>query len=145
MDILLYQPAENSVPELSNFTLMMLTEVSAMFMGIKLKCCHLDPIPTTMLKVMLLTCTPVLTNIRNKSVGEGAFCILELKSTRVKPLIKVQGADVEKSNYCPVSNLPFLSKKKSQLKQLTTTVTSTKFYQTLNQHTGRITAWKPHY
>ena len=57
-------------------------------------------------------------NIINKSLGEGTFC-MEWKSARVKPLIKKQGADLEKSNYCPVSNLPFLSNmvKNAMLKQ----------------------------
>ena len=58
---------------------------------------------------MLLTCTPVLTNIINKSLGEGTFCI-EWKLARVKPLIKKQGVHLHKSNYHPMNNLPFLSK-----------------------------------
>ena len=35
---------------------------------------------------------------------------MEWKSARVKPLIKKQGTYLEKSNYCPVSDLPFPSK-----------------------------------
>ena len=44
---------------------------------------------------------------------------MEWKLARVKLLIKKQGADLEKSNYHPVNNLPFLYKmvKKAMLKQ----------------------------
>ena len=44
---------------------------------------------------------------------------MEWEPARVKLLIKNQGADLEKSNYHPVSNLPFLSKmvEKVMLKQ----------------------------
>ena len=96
----------------------MQTEVSAMDMGMKSKYCELDPKPTTTLKLTLLTCTLVLTDTINKSLGEGKFC-KEQKTARVKPLIKKQGMDLEKSNYCPVSNLPFLSKmvEKAMLRQ----------------------------
>ena len=118
VDILPYQPAENSISELSKHTPMIQTEVSAMVIGMTLKHCELDPIPTTILKQMLLTRTPVLTNIINKSLGEGTFC-LEWKSSRVIPLIKKQGVDWVMSNYHPVSNLPFLCKmvEKAMFKQ----------------------------
>ena len=58
-----YQPAKSSMPELSKFAPMMQTEVSAMVTEMKSKHCKLDPIPTTILKLMLPTCVPVLRNI----------------------------------------------------------------------------------
>ena len=44
---------------------------------------------------------------------------MEWKSARVKPSIKNQDANFRKSNYCLVSNLPFLSKmvEKAMLRQ----------------------------
>ena len=97
---------------------MMQTDESTIVMGMQSKHCKLDPKRTTILKLMLLTCTLVLTNIIKKSVGEDRFC-MEWKSTGFKSLSKKQGMDLDRSNYHPVSNLLFLSKmvEKAMLKQ----------------------------
>ena len=97
------------VPELKEFTPMSQEEVSKVISGLKSKSCKLDPIPTTILKVMLPKILPLITKIVNKSLGEGAFC-REWKTAVVRPLLKKVGLELTFSNYRPVSNLTFISK-----------------------------------
>ena len=97
------------VPELKEFAPLSQEEVSKVISGLKSKSCKLDPIPTTILKVMLPKILPLITKIVNKSLGEGAFC-REWKTTVVRPLLKKVGLELTFSNYRPVSNLTFISK-----------------------------------
>ena len=74
------------------------------------KSCHLDPIPTWLLKSCLKELLPIITKIINTSL-EAAYVPKVFKSAHVKPLLKKQGLDQNDfKNYRPVSNLPFLSK-----------------------------------
>ena len=77
--------------------------------GLKSKSCELDPIPTTILKVLQPKILPLITKIVNKSLGEGVFC-REWKTAVVRPLLKKAGLDLTFANYRPVSNLTFISK-----------------------------------
>ena len=77
--------------------------------SLKSKSCELDPIPTTILKVMLPKLLPLITKIVNKSLREGAFC-RDWKTAVVRPLLKKVGLDLIFPNYRPVSNLTFISK-----------------------------------
>ena len=104
-----YSPDDLVVPELKEFTPMSQEEVGSVISGLKSKSCELDPIPTTILKVMLPKNLPLITRIVNKSLGEGAFC-REWKTTVVRPLLKKVGLDLTFPNYRPVSNLTFISK-----------------------------------
>ena len=104
-----YSPEDLVVPELKEFTPMSQEEVSKVISGLKSKSCKLDPIPTTVLKVMLPKILPLITKIVNKSLGEGAFC-REWKTAVVRPLLKKVGLELTFSNYRPVSNLTFISK-----------------------------------
>ena len=61
-------------PELNGFTPMSQEEVIKVISGLKSKSCKPDPIPTTILKVMLPKILPLITKIVNKSLGDGAFC-----------------------------------------------------------------------
>jgi len=70
----------------------------------------LDPIPTSLLRDILPTIAPVITEIVNSCLSSGTFPS-HLKSAIVKPLLKKQSLDKEVlKNFRPVSNLSFLSK-----------------------------------
>lgn len=72
--------------------------------------CSLDPIPTSLVNVLLPSLAAIIAEIVNKSLSTGTFPSM-LKSALVKPLLKKQTLDCEIfKNYRPVSNLSFLSK-----------------------------------
>ena len=105
----IYSPDDLEVPVLKEFTPMSQDEVGTIISGLKSKSCELDPIPTTILKVLLPKILPLITKIVNKSLGEGVFC-REWKTAVVRPLLKKAGLDLTFANYRPVSNLIFISK-----------------------------------
>ena len=72
--------------------------------------CSLDPTPTPFIKQLASVMIPVITYITNESLRSGSVPF-DLKEAVIKPLLKKQGLDIpNRSNYRPVSNLPFLSK-----------------------------------
>ena len=74
------------------------------------KSCELDPIPTTLLYENLDILLATITNIINTSLNTG-IVPRDLKTAVVKPLLKKPSLDKNLfKNYCPISNLPFLSK-----------------------------------
>ena len=74
------------------------------------KCCHLDPVPTTVLKQVIDCVLPILSAIVNTSLAKCIFPS-QLKSATVVPLIKKASLNKEDlKNYRPVSNLPYISK-----------------------------------
>ena len=74
------------------------------------KCCHLDPIPTDLLKQVIDNIIPAITTIVNKSLLSCTFP-QSLKSASVVPLLKKKNLDKEDlKNYRPVSNLAYISK-----------------------------------
>ena len=73
------------------------------------KSCEDDPIPTTLLKNILLSVLPVLTALVNGSMQTGVFPE-DLKQVLVKPLLKRAKLDLVDKNYHPVSNLEFVRK-----------------------------------
>jgi hypothetical protein len=74
------------------------------------KSCHLDPIPTFLLKSILPTVLQTLCNIVNSSLDSCKMPDI-LKTATVTPLLKKVSLDVENfRNYRPVSNLPYVSK-----------------------------------
>ena len=85
-------------------------EVKKIISESKATSCKLDPIPTSLLKVLLHVLLPVLTNIINMSFGEG--CVpTDLKMALIIPLLKKLGLDPEIcKHFRPVSNLTYLSK-----------------------------------
>ena len=76
----------------------------------KPKTCALDLIPTSKLQEIIEGCIPAITHLVNSSLDQGAFCEI-WKETLVKPLIKKKSPGKQNSNYRPVSNLSFKSKK----------------------------------
>ena len=74
------------------------------------KSCHLDLIPTTVLKSFLDTLLPVLCKVVNGSLAS-ALVPPSFKVATVTPLIKKPSLNKEDfKNYRPVSNLPYLAK-----------------------------------
>ena len=72
--------------------------------------CPLDPIPTSLLHDVLPTLAPVIADLVNAVLATGVFPA-QLKSAIVLPLLKKVGSDPDVlKNYCPVSNLAFISK-----------------------------------
>ena len=72
------------------------------------KSCHLDPLPTKLLKQVLDAVLPVMTKIVNASLQSNFP--QALKSATVVPLLKKATADKEElRNYRPVSNLSCIS------------------------------------
>ena len=82
------------------------------------KTCESDAIPTQILKGVLPHIITPLTTLINLSLQEGVFAE-SWKMAIICPLIKKTGLELVYSNYRPVSNLLFLSKKveKCMLKQ----------------------------
>ena len=82
------------------------------------KSCSLDPLPSKVLKDIVIPLLPLLTKIINMSLTEGRFAD-EWKVAVIRPLLKKPGMEHICRNYQPVSNLPFLSKvvEKAALKQ----------------------------
>ena len=68
-----------------------------------------DPIPTWLVKECINELLPLITEIINASLELGIMPD-DLKHAVIKPLLKKLGLELEKKNYRPVSNLPFISK-----------------------------------
>ena len=74
------------------------------------KSCELDPIPTTLLYENLDILLPTIMNIISTSLT-ASIAPHDLKTAIIKPLLKKPSLDrYLLKNYCPISNLPFLSK-----------------------------------
>ena len=75
----------------------------------KTKSCKLDPAPTTLLKQYTEILVPSIQHIINASLSQGSFTY-SLKTAIPRPLLKKPNLDLVFKNYCPVSNLSYLSK-----------------------------------
>ena len=73
------------------------------------KSCELNPMVTTLLKSMVDVVTLVITHIINMFLLLCEFC-RNLKLAHLKLLIKKTGLDLVFKSFCPVSNLPYISK-----------------------------------
>ena len=95
------------------------------------KTCHLDPIPTPLLVECLDTVLPSLTALVNFSLSSGVFPEV-FKTALVTPLLKKKKYldQNELKNYCPVSNLSFVSKiiEKLVLSQLSDHLSANSLY-----------------
>ena len=74
------------------------------------KCCHLDPLPTFLLKENIDVLLAPLTRLVNTAIEESVIP-QSLKAASITPLIKKPSLDPnDTKNYRPVSNLPYVSK-----------------------------------
>ena len=84
-------------------------EVRKIINGMQAKSCEQDAIPTKILEEILDGVLPTLTRIVNASFQQGVFAET-WKISIICPLLKKVGVDLLTKNYCPVSNLKFVSK-----------------------------------
>ena len=73
----------------------------------KTKSCESDTLP--LLKECIDSILPTIANLVNISLQDGVFAF-RLKTSIIRALLKKSTLDLIPSNYCPVSNLSFLSK-----------------------------------
>ena len=75
-----------------------------------IKACALDPLPVSIMWKCYSSLVPVFRRAINLSLSSGVLPE-ELKIVLLLPLLKKVNADFEQfSNFCPVSNLKFLSR-----------------------------------
>uniref|UniRef100_A0A8K9WUB6 Reverse transcriptase domain-containing protein n=1 Tax=Oncorhynchus mykiss TaxID=8022 RepID=A0A8K9WUB6_ONCMY len=113
------------------FSTISLDTLMKIIMASKPPSCILDPIPTKLLKELLLVLGPPMLNIINVSLSTG--CVPNsLKVAVIKPLLKKPKSQNIK-NYWPISNLPFLSKilEKAVAQQLTAFLKTNNVYEML--------------
>ena len=98
------------VPQLPSFQAITEVDLKKLVISGNSKCCHLDPVPTTILKECIDFLTPVLTTIVNKSIVCSEFPQL-FKFATLVPLLKKPSLDQDQfKNYRPVSNLAYVGK-----------------------------------
>ena len=96
-------------PSLAEFRSFDQMEVKKIIIDMKTKTCELDALPTKLLKDCLDHILPTITDLVNISLRDGVFAS-KWKTSFIRPLLKKPNLDLILSSYCPVSNLPFLSK-----------------------------------
>ena len=96
--------------ELCVFVPVTISEVSQIVMKSCTKACALDTMPTWLLKELLLSIAPLMTDFINSSL-QSSVVPDTMKSEAVTPLLKKPSLDINiLKNYRLVSNLPFVSK-----------------------------------
>ena len=79
--------------------------------GSTIKVCKLDPLPSTIMGSCYSALVPVFKTAINLSLSTGSMP-KDLKIASLRPLLKKPNADFKHfCNFCPVSNLKFLSKR----------------------------------
>ena len=91
------------------FSAMIEDEVEKLVKGLATKNCELDPIPTALLEESLHEILLALMKLINLSLTQGIF-IEHWKIAIIRPLVEKIGLELILKNFCPVSNLSFLSK-----------------------------------
>ena len=103
------KPTRKSISSLAEFRQFDKMEVKKIILSMKTKSCKLDALPTKLLKDCLDDILPTKTNLVNISLWDGVF-VSQWKTAIIRPLLKKPNLDLILSSYCPVSNLPLLSK-----------------------------------
>ena len=104
------QPENRLIPNaLMNFQLLSCEDVSKIVLASPAKTCDADPIPTELLKKVLLAIIHLLTKLVNESLQSGEFPD-DLKKALVTPLLTKPSLEPMPKNYRPISNLPFVGK-----------------------------------
>ena len=104
-----YIPMGKMTPSLAEFRSFDQMEVKKIIIDMKTKTCELDALPMKLLKDCLVDILPTITDLVNISLSDGVFAS-KWKISVIRPLLKKPNLDLILSIYCPVSNLPFLSK-----------------------------------
>ena len=104
-----YISEEKDIPQLKKFNPVTDSTVEEIINSMHSKSCELDAIATPLLKRLTCKCLPFITKIVNISLTQGIFSD-NWKVAIVRPLLKKAGLALINKNYCPISNLSFLSK-----------------------------------
>ena len=105
--------SRNSTCVMSHFNWLDLTELDNIVGQLRSSTCCLDPLPTAFFKTVFNCLAPEILHIINWSLQSGIFPT-SLKTAVIKPLLKKNNLDQSViTNYRPISNLPFLSKRHS--------------------------------
>ena len=95
---------------LNEFAPVSVADIAKTIKGAPIKVCYLDPIPMKLFKSAMDNLILVIADIVNESLHSGAMPD-SIKEAMVLPLLKKTNLDVhDMGNYCPVSNLPYISK-----------------------------------
>lgn len=95
---------------LSSFQSPTINGIMSIIQKSKSSTCKLDPLPTTLVKLCLLSLSPLITEIIHSSLTSGSVPS-PLKTAIITPILKKPGADPNNlNNFRPISNLPYLSK-----------------------------------
>ena len=84
-------------------------EVLLVIKSMAAKTCESDPLPSSLFKDLAPHIIGINTELVNTSLTEGIF-VNNWKTAIIKPLLKKLGLELIAKNYCPFSNLPFMSK-----------------------------------
>ena len=104
-------PAENSqnVSELQDFYPATQKEISDIISDMTIKTSPADPIPALLLKEITEDLIPYIQIMVNASLSTGSMD--GLKESIITPILKKHNLDADLlKNYCPISNIEFLSK-----------------------------------
>ena len=102
--------ASSVTTSLERFTRASDDEVKTLILNSPDKSCHLDPMPTWLLKLCVCELLPIITAIVNASMDSS--CVPRaFKCAQIRPLLKKPTLDPDiLKHYRPVSNLPFIAK-----------------------------------
>ena len=103
----LTQPAVTSL--FTSFKPVSEEDVRALITKAPIKCCPLDPIPSSVFAQLLDVLIPVIKTMINLSFETGQFA-RDWKEALLLPALKKAGLEVAFKNFRPISNLPFVSK-----------------------------------
>ncbi len=95
--------------KLTSFSLVSEEEVRNLLRKAPVKSCELDPIPTWILRQCEESVAPIITRMINESL-QSSVMPGDFKLAILAPLLKKIGLELFKSNFRPVSNLPYVSK-----------------------------------
>ena len=104
-----YSPPMRPCTKLLNFKPLTEEQVLNLINQMHYTTCKMDPCNTKFLMKFKDTLIGTITKIINVSLTTGQY-LDEWKIAVVRPLIKGPNLDTEYKNYCPISNLSFMSK-----------------------------------
>ena len=104
-----YDHVLKAATSFGEFKLLTEEDVRKLTMKSTKKLCALDPMPSPLVVDCIDVLLPVLAKMINLSLDTTLFPD-DRKEALVMPLLKKYGLDLVFKNYCPVSNLPYVSK-----------------------------------
>ena len=102
-------PYRQGLNHLKEFNRMCEDEVLLVIKSMAVKTCGSDPLTSSLFKDLAPHIIGIITELVNTSLTEGIF-VNNWKTAIIKPLLMKLGLELIAKNYCPVSNLPFMSK-----------------------------------